>query len=162
MTHKKLIISIVLTTLLLCLVVACKQDHSTPMATPSTSIESEQEALVLDTFSTFPPEIDGCSCYFSNDSIEFSKKEYIYMNDYAQISFLKINGEMVKFTEVYTKQVDSLRTQAKYRSDAYEMTIEVQLIKQNGYETSLESGTLKVTDHHGSTITKPFYGECGC
>jgi hypothetical protein len=162
MTHKKHIIPIVLTTLLLCLVMACKQDPSTPIATPSSTNEREQEALVLDTFSTFPPEIDGCSCYFSNDSIEFKKKEYIYMNDYAQTSFLKINGELVKFTEVYIKQVDSLQTKAKYRSNAYEMIIETQVIQQNGYETSLESGIIKVTDQNGSTITKPFYGECGC
>jgi hypothetical protein len=84
------------------------------------------------------------------------------MNDYAQTSFLKINGELVKFTEVYIKQVDSLQTKAKYRSNAYEMIIETQVIQQNGYETSLESGIIKVTDQNGSTITKPFYGECGC
>lgn len=29
----------------------------------------EEEVFTIDTFSTFPPEIDGCSCYFSNDSL---------------------------------------------------------------------------------------------
>lgn len=148
--------------LMFCLMVSCGKSNTTPIASTAKFIQTEHEAIVVDTFSTFPPEIDGCSCNFSNNSLEFNTKEYIYMNDYAQISYMKINGELVKFTEVYIKQVDSFRTQAKYHSDSYEMTIEVQLIKQNGYETSLESGTLRVSDHNGNTITKPFYGECGC
>jgi len=51
---------------------------------------------------------------------------------------------------------------AKFKSDNYEMTIEVVDVKQSGEETSLKKGTIKLTNKKGKTITKNFYGECGC
>ncbi|MGL5015830.1 MAG: hypothetical protein ACRC6V_16345 [Bacteroidales bacterium] len=118
--------------------------------------------MTIDTFSTFPPEIDGCSCYFSNDSLEFNNGEYIYMNDYGETSFMKINGVLTKFTQTEFKVIDSLNIKAKYKSDNYEMTIESQNSIQNGDETWLKSGTINLTNDKGEMITKRFYGECGC
>ena len=120
-----------------------------------------QDKLSIDSFTTFPPEIDGCSCYFSNDSIEFKDKKYIYANDFAQTSFLKINGVMIKFKQTDFKKNEKTTT-AKYTCDNYEMTIEVKDGKQSGDETSLKSGRIKLTDKKGKTLTKTFYGECGC
>jgi hypothetical protein len=42
------------------------------------------------------------------------------------------------------------------------MTIESKDGIQNGDETWLKTGTIKLTDKNGKTITKTFYGECGC
>ena len=141
---------------------ACGQSSSNKSVTQTDKIKPDAEVLTIDTFSTFPPEIDGCSCYFSNDSTEFNKREYIYMNDFAQTSFLKINGVLTKFTQTDFKEVSKTTTVAKAKSDKYEMTIEVIDCKQIGDETSLKSGTIKLTDKKGKIITKTFYGECGC
>lgn len=84
------------------------------------------------------------------------------MNDYAQTSFLKINGVLTKFTQTDFKEIDSTLTIAKAKNDKYEMTIETKDGKQNGDETYLKTGTIKLTDKNGTTITKTFYGECGC
>ena len=120
-----------------------------------------QGKLSIDSFTTFSPEINGCSCYFSNDSTEFKNKKYIYANDFAQTSFLKINGVMTKFKQT-DFQSDNGKTLAKYKSDGYEMTIEVKYRKQNGDETWLRTGTIKLIDKNGNTLTKKFYGECSC
>ena len=141
---------------------ACGQISSNKSVTQTDNINPDEEELTIDTFSTFPPEIDGCSCYFSNDSTEFNKSEYIYMNDFAQTSFLKINGVLTKFTQTDFKEVSKTTTVAKAKSDKYEMTIEVIDGKQSGDETSLKSGTIKLKNKNGITITKIFYGECGC
>ena len=69
---------------------------------------AEKQTITIETFSTFPPEIDGCSCCFSNNATEFKKGEYIYMNDFAQISFMKINGVQTKFTLTDFQNIDSL------------------------------------------------------
>jgi len=151
-----------LTAVTLTFLFACGQRNSDKSATQTTSIKPDELTLSIDTFSTFPPEIDGCSCYFSNDSTEFKKGEYIYMNDYAQTSFLKINGVLTKFTQTDFKEVDSLNVKAKYKSDHYEMTIESKDGIQNGDETWLKTGTIKLTNKKGETVTKTFYGECGC
>ena len=142
------------------LFVACGQRNSNKNIERADHVNSQ--VLSIDTFSAIPPEIEGCSCYFSNDSTEFKKAEYIYMNDFAQISFLKINGVLTKFTQTDYKKVSKTTTIAKAKSDLYEITVEVKDGKQNGYETSFKSGTIRLTDKNGKTITKTFYGECGC
>jgi hypothetical protein len=141
---------------------SCGQSDSRNNVTQADNATNDNQILTIDTFATFPPEIDGCSCYFSNDSTEFSKREYIYMNDFAQTSFLKISGVLTKFNQVDFKEIDSLNIIAKYKSDNYEMTIESKDGIQNGDETYLKTGTIKLTDKKGKTIIKTFYGECGC
>lgn len=84
------------------------------------------------------------------------------MNDFAQTSFLKINGVLTKFTQTYFKTVDKTTTIAKAKSELYEITIELKEGKQSGEETSLKYGTIKLSDKNGKTVTKTFCGECGC
>ena len=119
-------------------------------------------SLTIDTFTSFPPEIDGCSCCFSNNSTELKKEKYIYVNDFAQTSFLNINGIMPKFTQTELKKINKTTVIAKFKSKNYEMTIEVKDGKQSGEETSIKTGTITLTDKKGNTITRNFYGECGC
>lgn len=162
MTLSNKFLSTFLTAVSLIFLFACEQNNSSKTVTQTDDKITDDNVLTIDTFSTFPPEIDGCSCYFSNDSIEFKKGAYIYMDDYAQTSFLKINGVLTKFTQTDFQEVDSLNAIAKYKADHYIMTIESQDGKQNGDETWLKTGTIKLTDQNGKTITKTFYGECGC
>lgn len=141
---------------------SCQQPGSNNKMRENNNKSENIHSLTLDTFSTFPPEIDGCSCYFSNDSNDFKKNEYIYVNDFVSTSFLKINGIMTKFKETSHKNVNDRYLIAKYKSTNYEMTIEIKDGKQNGDETWLQSGTIQITDKKGNSITKKFYGECGC
>lgn len=151
-----------LSAILLTFLLACGQSNASKNITPADIPTTMEQPFTIDTFSTFPPEIEGCSCYFSNDSAEFKKRAYVYMNDYAQTSFLKINGVLTSFTLTDSKQVSETKTITKAKSDNYEMTMEVIDSIQNGDETWLKTGTIRLTDKAGKTITKPFYGECGC
>lgn len=162
MTFKNKFLSSFLTAVTLTFLFACGQSNSCESEPMTDNIKLDDQALTIDPFSTFPPEIDGCSCYFSNDSTEFKDGQYIYMNDYAQTSFLKINGVLTKFTQTDFKEIDSLNVKAKYKSDNYQMTIELKNGIQNGDETWLKIGTIKLSDKKGKTIIKTFYGECGC
>lgn len=162
MTLKNNAISTFLTGLTLILLVACGQNNSDNSLTKTVKIRPNQQTLTIDTFSNFPPEIDGCSCYFSNDSTEFKKGEFIYVNDYAQTSFLKINGILTKFIQTDFKEIDSSHIIVKYKSDNYEMTIESKDGIQSGDETWQKKGTIKLTNKKGEVVEKTFYGECGC
>jgi hypothetical protein len=148
--------------MMLILILACGQSNSNKDTLQTNDVTLDDSILSLDTFSTFPPEIDGCSCCFSNDSTEYKKSHYIYMNDYAQTCFVKINGTLTKFVQIDFKENDSREIKAKYKNDSYEMTIESKEVIRNGDETWLQTGTIKVTNKKGKTIVKPFYGECGC
>lgn len=144
------------------LLFSCRQQEPLAVAQIKTAEEPKNTFLYISSFSDFPSEIEGCSCYFSNDSIDFKDSRYIYVNS-TQISFLKVKGTLTKFTEVSHTDIDSLNSMAKYKSDAYEMTIEVKDKGKSGGETSLKAGTIKLTDtKSGQTLEKTFYGECGC
>lgn len=123
---------------------------------------AEKQTVTFGTFSTFPPEIDGCSCCFSNNATEFKKGEYIYMNDFAQISFMKINGVLTKFTLTDFQNIDSLNIKAKYKSDNYELIIETKDENQKDSETTIKTGTIKLTNKKGAIVSRRLYGECGC
>lgn len=141
--------------------VGCKSNS--PKSTKSNDKQREyKHTLSIETFSTFPPEIDGCSCYFSKDSIDFKNGIYIYVNDYDKITFLKINGVLTKFTQTNFQQINKSKSISKSKSDNYELTIEERNVKQNGDETSLIEGTIKLKDKNGKTISSSFFGECGC
>lgn len=156
MTIKHSVLYLLLTTIAGILLSACGQNH------PVNERHINQLTLTIDTFSTFPPEIDGCACYFAQNPTGFNKGAYIYMNDYAQTSFMKINGVFTTFTMTTFTQVDSLTVKATYKSESYDMTIESKEGMQSGEETWLKTGTITVTNKKGTSRRIKFYGECGC
>jgi len=159
MTPKNKFLPTFVTVIVLIFLFACSSKKG---VTRIDNLTIENQVLAIDTFSAFPPEIDGCSCYFSNNALELKKGQYIYIDDYAQTSFLKINGILTKFTQIDFKEIDSLKRIAKYKNDNYKMIIQTKDGIQNGDETWLKTGTIKLTDENGKTITTTFYGECGC
>ena len=170
MKQKKKLNQLALLTLTTILLISCGQKNGnntiridpTSQVIEKNKITQNIEPLRIDTFSAFPDEIDGCSCYFSNDSSEFKQGIYIYMNNYAEISFMKINGILTKFTQTEFIEKDETTVVAKFTSDKYDLTVEVKRGKQNGEETTLQTGTIKLSDKKSKTVKTTFYGECGC
>ncbi|MEO5643651.1 MAG: hypothetical protein ABIQ40_06425 [Bacteroidia bacterium] len=132
-----------------------KKSEPQPPANPVAQ-EAAEPAFIIETFTEFPPEIEGCSCYFSNDKSGFEKHEYIYAYDYGKTSFIRINGAFIKFTQTKSSQTGKKILTEWYTSNDYEMMIEIKDGERNGDETSLKSGTIKLTDKGGNTITKIF------
>jgi hypothetical protein len=162
MTLKKITLQLIPNALGLVFLCSCEQRNSNQNELQRTTINPVDLPFSIDTFSNFPSEIDGCACYFSNDSTEFKKGEYIYVNDYNKTSFLRINGNIEKFEQTEFEEVDSVSTIATFKSDLYEMTIKTNDGKRNGDETWLKTGTISVTNINGVMATKTFYGECRC
>ena len=55
------------------------------------------KTIQLESFSDFPNEIDGCSCCFSKSQEEYKKKMYVFVNDFAVLAFVKIDGKLIRF-----------------------------------------------------------------
>ena len=145
----------------LTLMCSCKKkDEKVIFETPVFYFADKSPTIRVDTFSTFPLDIDGCSCYFSNDSIEFKRGEYIYINDFAKTSYMKVEGVLTQFKQTEYKQTNKI-TVAKFVSIKYEMIIEVIDTKKTAEKNTIKRGTIKLTDGK-ITITKKIYGECGC
>jgi hypothetical protein len=101
----------------------------------------------------FPDEIEGCSCYFAETEQDFKDGKYIYLDQYYQgIAFISIDNKLIRIDLEHQKQSD------------YKVTIEFDKNEnnQNGDETWLQTGTLKVKLKDGTVLKKRFIGECGC
>jgi hypothetical protein len=77
MTFKDKFLPTFITVIGLTFLIACDQSSSNKTVTQTDNITTGNQVLTIDTFLTFPPEIDGCSCYFSKDSAEFKKGVYV-------------------------------------------------------------------------------------
>ena len=156
------VVSTILSLLIILFLFSCTEVSSDKKLAQSDTAINLEPVITIDTFSTFPPEIDGCSCYFSNDSLEFKQGLYIYMNDFGTTSFLKINGILTKFSQTDYKENDEKIKNIIGNSENYEIKMEIIDLEQNGDETWLNKGTIILSDKKGNKITKTFYGECGC
>lgn len=119
--------------------------------------------LTIDTFSYIPPDVEGCTCFYSNDSIQHSKRIYIYAANLDSVSYLKINGVLTKFSKVVnTKMVNSSNREVTICNDLYEIIIHSIHGKPLGDEVWEVIGTITLKDKFGNIVRRKFYGDCGC
>lgn len=121
----------------------------------------QKQPVAIDTFSVFPPEVDGCACYFSTSKAEFKKHTYIYADDYRESCFVKVNNNWVKLTLTYFKEITDRHQIKIYHNADLTLVLDITEVGQVD-ETWQQQGTLTITPKHGQKIKMDIYGECGC
>ena len=86
-----------------------------------------------------------------------SNDRYIMVNDFAQQTYLKINGKM----ELLLLKNDSEK-EMEYSNDSYSVTIEISSNTDTGNESYTLKGKISVKNAKGETVSFPFIGQCGC
>ncbi|MDO7174231.1 hypothetical protein [Mariniflexile sp. AS56] len=123
---------------------------------------SETNGLQIQVIENWPDEIDGCSCYSSKSKDEFEKEEYIYMDNYGDLAYMKINGKLERFkltkSDTLTSSNDSRKT---WTNENFEFIIETLQIGRID-ETWQHKGKLTLKSNEGEIIETKIYGECGC
>ncbi len=147
---------------------ACKENKESsnqtteigPSKTDSLAQSNSKNSFQLETFSS-PEEIQGCSCYFATDKASFDKEQYIYVDDYGNSAFIKINGSTVKFK---MEEGDFDPENFVKKLDNGDFLIEMTGKKMEGpEEVMLFNGSITVTNKKtGQKTTSPIYGECAC
>lgn len=157
-------ISILFSILFLCGLVSCKRNDAVTPVNQNTVNQTftKTEPFTINTFSDIPKEIDDCTCYFSKDSVDFKNSEYIYVNNFAETSFVKINDTLVKFTQTAYRKADTTAAVAKYISKNYKMIILVKNSIPTANELAYKTGLIKITNAKGKSVKQTFYGKCGC
>lgn len=122
---------------------------------------SKNTGIVIDTFSDLPPEIEGCSCLFSNNKNDFESGKYIYADDYQGNAFISINGEMKRFTLGNSHKVSDKHFTRTWISEDFDVTLKYKQVGEIE-ETWQQKGTIKIKSKTGTEVAKEFYGECGC
>ena len=113
----------------------------------------------LETFG-FPAEVNGCSCYFAKNKEDFEDEKYVYIDDYGNNAFLKIDGKSVKI-KMKEGDFDPDNFSKVIKND--DITVTIQGKKVNELEeVMMFEGTMTVENRKGKKTITPIYGECGC
>ena len=115
----------------------------------------------LNSFKEIPNDIDGCSCYFSFNKTDFENKKYFYVNNFANLAYIKINDTFLKFELIKHSEIKN-KTIFLYKSGEYNLNIFVNESKDSNYESSLTLGRYEVLMNKKIIFSGEFYGECGC
>lgn len=125
----------------------------------SANITENYNQINLETFG-FLAEVNGCSCYFSKNKDDFQAEKYIYIDDYGNSAFLKIDGKTVKI-KMEEGDFDPDNFSKVIKNGDITVTIEGK--KVNALEeVMMFEGTMMVENKKGEKTITPIYGECGC
>ncbi|MBW8359865.1 MAG: hypothetical protein K0M63_08720 [Weeksellaceae bacterium] len=117
-------------------------------------------APVLETFA-MPPEVEGCSCYFAENRENYEKERYLYVDDYGNSAYLKMNGKMIKI-QMDEGDFDPSNFSKTIENAEYKVSMTGKKLSELD-ETMMFRGQMTVVDKKsGEKITTPVYGECGC
>jgi hypothetical protein len=115
---------------------------------------------VLETFA-MPLEVEGCSCYFAENKENYERERYVYVDDYGNSAYLKMNGKMIKI-QMDEGDFDPSNFSKTIENAEYKVSMTGKKISELD-ETMMFQGQMTVEDKRsGEKITTPVYGECGC
>ena len=145
------------------MMMSCKKEEPAKTAEPSHTVESKAATPERLTFESFaiPDTVVGCSCYFATDEESFNKQQYIYVNDYGNMAYVKINGQMLNF-KMEEGDLDPSELNQTLENDQYKLELKGK--RENGAEQLITfHGTMVLTDKKtGKTVQSSIFGECGC
>lgn len=116
----------------------------------------------LTTFTDFPNEIEGCSCYFSLTKNAFKDHQYIYSGLLLDsISYVKKEGNWVKLLQSQAKENNRDSVLIEAGNDS--MWIEIKgKLDSSAYETRQYKANMKVLKFDKEVFSGEVFGECGC
>jgi len=121
----------------------------------------QKSELQINTFNYLPKEIDGCRSCFYLSKIDKRLNKYIYVNDFAKYSFIKIGNQLEKFTLVKNYSIGKIDVYL-YKNKSIQLKIEIKTKKVIGEEDTNVTGTMTVeTSEDGKKIID-FIGDIGC
>lgn len=130
------------------------------------SKHNSNEEIGISPLSTFPEEIDGCSCAFSASKEQYEKNIYIFASNYDSLGFMTLNNE---------RQILRLRDSGRdefsfgdydhtdiFENENYIVTVDMKYKESSGDETWINTGTITVENKNGDKKSTKLFGECGC
>lgn len=151
------------------MIISCKKGNSVSenstrndvvkIAADSEKASEFSDDLKLQTFG-FPPEVDGCSCYFSKNKVDFENEKYIYIDDYGKNAFIKMDNKLQKIS-IKDDDFDPENFQKEFKNEEVSIKVSGKKVKELE-EVMMFEGSMEVTLKNGKKSTVPIYGECGC
>lgn len=129
-------------------------------------IEDNTPDFTFDDYKGFPPEIESCSCYFSENDAKFAEQYFFFTSNPDGLAIVRINNKQLKLKQIalprYREPANSSETIEVYEGDVYTVTVHTTSKEKRGEEVWTNKGTITVEKKDGKKIVKQFTGECGC
>jgi hypothetical protein len=126
---------------------------------------SEESSAELTTFKGLPPDVQGCTCYFSSSERKFKNEEYLFASNLDSTAYVSINGKSKVLKLVSSTRsgaIDDRDYVETYSDGLYNVVIHVYFKGNVGDETWWNSGDIKVYFKGVEMDKRTFLGECGC
>lgn len=162
----------ILTLLLAVILISCKKENTSIKTTDEISVndslnesnidstEISKNNFQLETFG-FPPEVEGCSCYFAESKVDFDAEKYIYIDDYGNNGYIKVNGKLQKIP-MEEGDFDPSNFQKNIENENFRIFMRGNKVKELE-EVMMFEGEMTVENKKtGEKTTSRIYGECGC
>jgi hypothetical protein len=119
------------------------------------NIGSKKESNIIETFNNIPIEIEGPACYFYLSEQDRNEGKYLFVNDFAEYGYMKINGQITKFSLVKFKEKDQSNSYYLYTNK--EDTVHIEIMSND----SLLKGIIYFRNAKEVKKIKCI-GECSC
>ena len=155
--------------LTLAIIQSCKKEFqdlsSTQSADTTTTVstQSRQPEVATSALQTFamPVEVEGCSCYFAKSQEDYDNEQFVYVDDYGNNAYIKLEGKMIKIP-MEEGDFDPSNFNKVIEDLDYKIIMTGRKTSEQD-ETMMFQGELSVyIKKEDRTITTPVYGECGC
>lgn len=117
--------------------------------------------FIVENFTEFPDEIDGCACYYARTKDNLYRGNYVYTDNHSDLAFMKINGRMEPFMLLKKTEVSSKHWIKVFSNSSYTITVDSE---QNWQVDQVwhQNATITVKNKKGQELVEYMYGECGC
>lgn len=139
---------------------------SEPVVKKDIAADNSAPGFTFDEYKGFPPEIDGCSCYFSANDAKLEEQYFFFTSNPDGLAIVRINNKQLTLKQIalprYQEPANTSETIEVYEGDVYTVTVHTTHKEKSGDEVWTHKGTITVERKDGKKIVKEFTGECGC
>ena len=120
----------------------------------------------LTSFKGLPPQLVGCSCYFSASEKEFNREHYIFASDLDSVAYVSISRKLITLKLIGTTRepniMDERDYQNTYTDGIYTVVVTIHFKEHTGDEAWWNTGEISLFFKNVAVDKKIFSGECGC
>lgn len=108
----------------------------------------------------FPPDLEGCSCYFAENNQDFDEEKFIYIDDYGKKALIKVDNKIIVIPATI-EEFDENNFEKNVVGNGFKIKLTGKKI-QEMEEVMMFEGQITVQREDGAVVQSPLYGECGC
>lgn len=127
---------------------------------------SQKDRIKITQFKGLPPQIEGCSCYFSKSESDFKRDRYVFASGGDSTAYISINKKPVVLKLVSVSGSSGFAEgkgfEKTFSNGIYSVRIKLSSEEKTGDEVWWYTGKLQLSFKGVEVKEFSILGECGC